>query len=129
MALPGRQIQRIVKLYATSHAIRRFEDRRNQEYDEEGDPVGLQQALSTILIHHQPIGDGELIKELSEGQRLQDMKKGWTLESVNEKDLINIDGFIFTVNAVREYISVTAGQESHKEVDLLRTGEQDNTWI
>jgi hypothetical protein len=112
MALPGKRIKAVVKRHATNHQIQTY-------------TAGVADPLSntpgTINIHHQPIGDGKLIKSLNEGQRLQDMKKGWTIEPIKEKDIININGFGFTVNAVQEWTS-------HTEVDLWRSGEQDNIW-
>lgn len=126
MALPGSGIQRVIKRflqYSSPHSIKRFGIRTDQEFDSEGDPLPLPQTDSTVDLHHQPIGDGRLIKDLSEGQRLTDMKKAWTVDlTVQEKDIINIDGFAFTVNAVQEY----PGQPGHLEMDIIRTGEQDN---
>jgi len=120
----GGGISRVIRRFATVHTIRRFGDRRTQGYDSEGDPVPLPFTAASINIHHQPIGDGKLIKDLSEGQRLQDMKKGWTIEAIKEKDELDIGGFAFTVNAVQEY----PGTPGHTECDLLRTGEQDNVF-
>lgn len=120
----GKNVARVIRRFATSHTIRRFADRRTQTSDSEGDPIPLPFTAGTISIHHQPIGDGKLIKDLSEGQRLQDMKKGWTLEAITEKDILDIGGFAFTVNAVQEY----PGTPGHTECDLLRTGEQDNVF-
>ena len=120
----GSGIARVIRRFQTSHTIRRFTDRRTQTYDSEGDPIDLPVTVGVIKIHHQPIGDGKLIKDLSEGQRLQDMKKGWTLEAITEKDILEIDCFAFTVNAVQEY----PGTPGHTECDLLRTGEQDNVF-
>lgn len=120
----GGGIARVITRFAVSRTIRRFADRRTQTYDSEGDPISLPVAVGTINIHDQPIGDGKLIKDLSEGQRLQDMRKGWTFEVIKEKDILDIDGFAFTVNAVKEY----PGIPGHTECDLLRTGEQDNVF-
>ena len=120
----GGQIARVITRFATSRTIRRFVDRRTQTYDSEGDPIPLPFTVGTINIHDQPIGDGKLIKDLLEGQRLQDMRKGWTFEAITEKDVMDIDGFAFTVNAVQEY----PGIPGHTECDLLRTGEHDNVF-
>lgn len=120
--LPGKDIGRIIDRYiqySSPHDIIRFGDRTTQTYDDDGDPIPLSSAPGTISLHHQPLGDGKLIKDLSEGQRLQDVKKGWTREAVREKDRITIEGAIFTINAIQIW-------PSHKELDLLRTGEQDN---
>lgn len=120
--LPGKDIKRIIDRYiqySSPHNITRFGDRTKQVYDGAGDPVPLPSTAGTINLHHQPIGSGKLIKDLQEGQRLEDMKKGWTREAVQEKDRITIDEAIFTVNAIQLW-------PSHKELDLIRTGEQDN---
>lgn len=123
--LPGKDIKRIIDRYiqySSPHDIIRFGDRTTQAYDSDGDPISLSAAPETIKLHHQPIGSGKLIKDLPEGQRLEDVKKGWTREAVQEKDKITIDGAIFTVNAIQLW----PGQTGHKEIDLIRTGEQDN---
>lgn len=114
-----KDIRRIIDRYSSPHDIIRFGDRTTQTYDDDGDPIPLPATPETISLHHQPLGDGKLIKDLKEGQRLEDIKKGWTREAVQEKDRITIDGAIFTVNAIQIW-------PSHKELDLLRTGEQDN---
>ncbi len=118
----GASIARTILRFSTSHTIRRFGDRRTQTYDGGGNPIPLKPVVGVIKLHHQPIGDGKLIKDLSEGQRLQDMRKGWTIEAIQEKDILDIDGFSFTVNAVQKY----PGIPGHTECDLLRTGEHDN---
>lgn len=123
MAL-GANIARTILRRAVSRTIRRFGDRRTQTYDEGGNPIPLKPIIGTIQLHDQPIGDGKLIKDLSEGQRLQDMRKGWTIEAIQEKDILDIDGFAFTVNAVQKY----PGIPGHTECDLLRTGEHDNVF-
>lgn len=123
--LPGKDIQKVLARfirYSSPHAITRFGDRTTQAYDAFGDPIPLSSAVETINLHHQPIGSGSLIKDLKEGQRLEDVKKGWTAEAVQEKDLITIDSALFTVNAIQPW----PGQSGHKELDLIRTGEQDN---
>ena len=123
--LPGRGVRRIIQkyvAYSSPHDIIRYADRTTQTYDANGDPIPLASAAGTINLHHQPLGDGRLIKDLKEGQRLVDFKKGWTVEDIKEKDRVSIDGAWFTVNAVQLW----PGQDQHKELDLLRTGEQDN---
>lgn len=123
--LPGKRIQRVINKYirySSPHNIIRFGDRTTQTYDANGDPVPLPQTAGTIRLHHQPAKEGKLIKDLKEGQRLDDIKKAWTAEEVKEKDIIEIDDAWFTVNAVL----VWPGQSGHKELDLIRTGEQDN---
>lgn len=123
-ALPGRGVRRIIERYvqySSPHNVIRYADRTTQTYSR-GIAVPLSSTPGTINLHHQPIGAGKLIKDLKEGQRLDDMKKGWTVEDIKEKDRIEIDGAWFTVNAVQLW----PGQTGHKELDLLRTGEQDN---
>lgn len=123
--LPGKDVRRIVDRYiqySSPHDIIRFGDRTTQTYDADGDPIPLPATPETISLHHQPLGSGKLIKDLPEGQRLEDVKKAWTKEDVQEKDRITIDGAIFTVNAIQ----IWPGQTGHKEMDLIRTGEQDN---
>jgi len=123
--LPGKGIQKVINKYirySSPHDVIRFGDRLKQRYNKRGYPVPVTQTAGTIKLHHQPAGDGTLIKDLKEGQRLQDMKKGWTAEEIREKDRVKIDGVWFTVNAVQ----IWPGQTGHKELDLLRTGEQDN---
>lgn len=126
MTFPGKNIQRIIKKYSVDREVRRFIERREQIYDDEGLPVSLSQTVETVRIHDQPL-TGKLIKFLPEGQRLEDVRRGWTVEvdKLKKQDQVNIDGFIFTVNQVQEY---TSGIFRHKEFNLLRTGEQDNVW-
>lgn len=119
----GKDVRRIIDRYSSPHDITRFGDRTTQTYDADGGPIPLSATPGTISLHTQPLGKGKLIKDLSEGQRLEDVKKGWTYEDVREKDRITIDGAIFTVNAIQIWAGRTGG---HKELDLLRTGEQDN---
>jgi len=119
----GKDTRRIIDRYSSAHDIIRFGDRTTQTYDENGDPIPLPSTPGTIMLHTQPIGDGKLIKDLQEGQRLEDVKRGWTYEAVKEKDTISVEGAIFTVNAIQTWPGRTGG---HKELDLIRTGEQDN---
>ena len=127
MRLPSPDIQRTARHFADhspAHDIQRFADRTTQAYDTNGDPVPLTSVIESIDIHLQPMSAGSLIKDLKEGQRLEDMKKGWTTkpfveEPVNVKDRIKEDGIWYTVNAYLKW-------PSHTEVDLIRTGEQDN---
>jgi hypothetical protein len=125
MPRPSRTIIKIIKRYQTDHEIIRFK-RNNDEYI----PAyvgGIAQPRDfdrvAIKGHHQPISDGKLIKSLDEGQRLEDMKKWWTLDATKPKDKIIIDGFIYTVNAAKEWTNYTP---VFTEADLLRTGEADN---
>lgn len=120
----GKNVARVIRRFATSHTIRRFGDRRRHTTDGGGNPIPLKSVDGTIKIHHQPMGDGKLIKDLAEGQRLTDMRRGWTIEAIQEKDILDIDGFAFTVNAVQKY----PGTPGHTECDLLRTGEHDNVF-
>lgn len=125
MPLPGRAIQRIIKKYvqySSPHNIIRYGDRTAQTYDTNGDPIPLSSVAGTINLHHQPMAAGQLIKDLREGQRLEDMRKGWTVEEINYKDRVVIDGAWFTPNAIQPW----PGQTGHKEIDFIRTGEQDN---
>jgi len=126
MGSPGRNTKRIIKKYATARTVRHFEDRTNQGFDADGLPVGLTFNELSVQVHDQPL-TGKLIKYLPEGQRLDDVRRGWTIEvdNIKEQDEINIDGFIFTVNSVQHY---QTGVFGHKEFNLLRTGEQDNVW-
>lgn len=128
MAFPGRGIQRIISKYAVDRTVRHYVDRRNQTFDADGLPVDLGVSEITVKIHDQPL-TGKMIKYLPEGQRLEDVRRGWTLDvdNLKEQDEVNINGFIFTVNGVEQYN--TGLPHSHKEFTLLRTGEQDNIWI
>jgi hypothetical protein len=126
MATPGRNTQRIIKKYAIDRTVRHYEERRNQTFDADGLPIDLSFTEETVKIHDQPLS-GKLIKYLPEGQRLDDVRRGWTVEvdKLKEQDQVNIDGFIFTVNGVQQF---QTGVYGHKEFNLLRTGEQDNLW-
>ena len=125
--LPSKDIKRVAKVFADNsptHEIERFADRTTQTYDTNGDPVPLSRVIESIDVHFQPMTAGALIKDLVEGQRLEDMKKGWTTkpfteDPVNVKDRIKEEGIWFTVNAILKW-------PSHTELDLIRTGEQDN---
>lgn len=127
MRLPSRDIQRASRHFAEhspAHEIQRFADRTTQAYDANGDPIPLSSVTESIEVHFQPISSGKLIKDLKEGQRLEDMKKGWTTkpysdDPVNVKDRIKENGIWYTVNATQNW-------PSHVELDLIRTGEQDN---
>lgn len=123
----GRNTRRIIQKYAVARTVRHYEDRRNQTYDADGLPVALSFTSETVQIHDQPL-QGKMLKYLPEGQRAEDVRRGWTVEAdkVKEGDEINIEGFIYTVNSVEEY---KTGVYGHKEFNLLKTGEQDNTWI
>jgi len=121
MSKPGLGIRRIIKKYATSHTIIRY-TRGSATY------VGgiLQDIPSTtgaIKIHIQPIGKGDLIADLPEGQKQENVKKGYTLESIGKKDEVIIGNAIFTVNAIQEW-----PESNHTECDLIRTGEADNVY-
>ena len=126
MGSPGRNTRRIIKKFAIARTVRHYEDRRNQGWDEDGLPIALSNTEETVQMQDQPL-TGKLIKYLPEGQRLDDVRRGWTIEvdKIKEQDEINIDGFIFTVNSVQHF---QTGVFGHKEFNLLRTGEQDNTW-
>lgn len=126
MPNPGRNIQRIIKKYAIARTVRHFEDRRNQTYDGDGLPIDLSYSEISVQIHDQPLS-GKLIKYLPEGQRSDDVRRGWTVEvdNIKNQDEVNIDGFIFTVNDVQHFQTSVYG---HKEFNLLRTGEQNNIW-
>lgn len=120
--LPGKDIRRVLDRYiqfSSPHNVIRFADRTTQTYDADGDPAPLAATPGTINLHHQPVGSGKLISDLPEGQRLKDVKKGWTRENIQEKDRVEIEGAWFTINAIQLW-------PSHKELDLIRTGEQDN---
>ncbi len=127
MGFPGRGIERIIKRYAVDRTVRHYEDRRNQTYDADGLPVALAFSEVTVKIHDQPL-TGKMIKYLPEGQRLDDVRRGWTMDvdNLKEQDEVEIDGFIFTVNGVQQYN--TNLPHSNKEFNLLRTGEQDKLW-
>ncbi len=121
MSRPGAGIIRVIKKYQTDHEIIRFTRDNTSYVDGIAQPDAS--ARTAVKGHHQPIGDGKLIKSLPEGQRLEDVKKWWTLEDTAEKDQIIIDGFIYTVNAAMKWANY---QPVFTEADLLRTGEADN---
>ena len=123
--LPGKGVRKVIEKYikySSPHNIIRYGDRTAQTYDENGDPIPIASTAGIINLHHQPMSAGALIKDLQEGQRLEDMKKGWTVDEINWKDRVEIEGAWFTVNAIQPW----PGQTGHKELDLIRTGEQDN---
>lgn len=123
-ALPS-FIRKVIKDHQTDHEIIRFK-RNSQEYiPAYVQGVAQPRDRERVLIkgHHQPIGKGKLIASLPEGQRLEDVKKWWTLDEVKAKDKIIIDGFIYTVNAVNKWANYSP---AFTEADLLRTGEADN---
>lgn len=118
-------IRRVIVDHQTDHDIIRF-DRNSQEFLPvyvEGIAQPRTRTRTTIKGHHQPISKGQLLASLPEGQRLEDVKKWWTLETIKAKDKIIIDGFIFTVNAVNAWASY---EDTFHEADLIRTGEADN---
>ena len=125
--LPRRQIRRIIKKYATARTVRRYADRRTQGFDSDGDPIILNFTEEMVQVHDQPL-TGKMIKYLPEGQRLDDVRRGWTIETdkIKEQDQIELEGFTFTVNGVQPF--VRSGHTTHTEFNLLRTGEQDNLW-
>ena len=96
------------------------------EADRSGKTLTYAVTIS-VKIHDQPLS-GKILKYLPEGQRLEDVRRGWTIEidSIKEGDEVNIDGFIFTVQGVQHF---QTGVYGHKEFNLLRTGDQDNLWI
>lgn len=123
-AIP-KMIRQIVTDHQTEHEIIRYK-RNSQEYIPayvQGTAQPRDRTRVTIKGHHQPIGKGKLLSSLPEGQRLEDVKKWWTLDETKAKDKIIIDGFIYTVNAVLEWANYAP---AFTEADLLRTGEADN---
>lgn len=120
-----KMIRQIVTDHQTEHEIIRFQ-RNSQEHIPayiQGVAQPRERTRTTIKGHHQPIGKGKLLSSLPEGQRLEDVKKWWTLDETKAKDKIIIDGFIYTVNAVMKWASY---EDTFTEADLLRTGEADN---
>lgn len=118
----GSGIRRTVKKFSTPHQIIRF-DRQTTD-DEEyigGIAQPLDEDIETINIHVQPIGSGDTIESLPEGQRQSDVKKGYTIEPIAKKDRLIIDDAYFTVNAIQKWPN-----SNHTECDLIRTGEVDN---
>lgn len=123
MGKPGTGIKRIIRKYAKQREIIRF-DRDTTEYVN-GILQPVENDKEFINIHTQPIGSGDLIEDLPEGQRQKDVKKGWSLDTIGKKDQIILleknKEILHTVNAIQVW-----PESDHTECDLIRTGEQDN---
>ncbi len=119
MGLPGKGIIKNIRKYSTDHQVIRF-DRSTTEYVN-GILQPVDNSEVTVSLHTQPIGNGDLIEDLPEGQRQADVKKGWTLGVINKKDQVIIDGIFHTVNAIQPW-----PLSGHTEFDTIRTGERDN---
>lgn len=121
----GRNTQRIIKKYAVERTVRHYDDRTGQTYTD-GLPDALGFTAETVLIHDQPLS-GKTLQYLPEGQRLEDVRRGWTVDvdKVKEGDEINLGGFIHTIQSIEHY---QTGVFGHEEFNLIRTGYQDNAW-
>lgn len=115
----GGGIRKTIKKFSTKLEIIRFA--RSSTTYENGILQPVENEKEFVKIHIQPIGSGDLIDSLPEGQRQKDVKKGWTLGAVRKKDKITIGDGIFTVNAIQFW-----PLSQHTECDLIRTGEADN---
>lgn len=120
MGRPGLGIRKTVKKYGYQYQIIRY-DRNSTTYSDDGILEEPDREKQFIKMHIQPVGSGDLIADLPEGQRQTDVQRGWTLETVGKKDQIIIGDEIHTVNAVQVW-----PESNHTECDLLRTGELDN---
>ena len=121
---PSRGIISVIKKYQTDHEIIRY------NRSAPGEPVyvdGIAQPTPQTRVAikgvHQPIGSAKLIKPLDEGERLEDVKKWWTLDDTQPRDELVIEGVIYTVLSIMKW---TNYQNVHIEADILRTGEIDN---
>ncbi len=115
----GIAVKRTIRRLSEPHEVIRY-DRDTTEFID-GVAQPLEQETETIKIHVQPIGSGNLIASLPEGQRQTDVKKGWTLDSIRKKDQLVIGDYLFTVNAIQDW-----PKSKHIECDLIRSGEADN---
>lgn len=122
MGRPGQGIRKIIKKYAKYRQHIEY-DRTSTEYVN-----GILQPVShefkTVKIHLQPLGNGKLIKDLPEGQRQENTLRGWTLDTVKEKDKIIFGIDILTINAIQLW-----PESDHIECDLFKSGETSDLFL
>lgn len=113
----SKSIRKLIKKFSEPYEIQRF-DRDDGFYDDDGIWIDSKKVKEFVMIHIQPVSD-----QLNDGvaaQRSLNTEHAWSIDEVNNKDVITNNGELFTISNMKKWLKV------YREFDLTRSGETEN---
>ena len=118
----SKSIRKVISSRSSEYPIQKFERADGYFDDDDGLWVDAPETQTTVKAHIQPRTDK--LEDGVSAQRQLVSWHGWAVDStgneVSNKDIITIDGGLFTVSDMVHWPKV------YREFDLTRSGEADN---